>query len=108
MIPHGEAYSIREYLSDPVTGYAPSQYYVYDYNPYAKEFIRNLPADACLENMDPPMEVIHPMNRPTIRGHDKVGALLIMKNNRAWWTGTIMDDIDCKALYGGKFGPTVL
>lgn len=32
MFPHGEAISIRDYLHDPISGYAPSQYYVYDYN----------------------------------------------------------------------------
>jgi len=29
LIPHGEAYTIADYLRDPNTGYAPSQYYVY-------------------------------------------------------------------------------
>lgn len=82
LIPHGEAYSIRDYLSDKETGYSPSQYYVYDYTPYAKEFLRNLPADATLENTFPQMEVMHPMNHPDLRGHDKVGALILMKNNR--------------------------
>lgn len=31
-----------------------------------------------------------------------------MKNNRGWWTGSIMDEIDSKAHFEGKFGPTVL
>jgi homospermidine synthase len=48
------------------------------------------------------------MNHPELRGHDKVGALLIMKNNRGWWAGSVMDDIDSNKLFGGKFGPTVL
>ncbi|CAD8110027.1 unnamed protein product [Paramecium primaurelia] len=108
LIPHGEAYSIQDYLSDPETGYSPSQYYVYDYNPLAKEFIKNLPPDATIENTHPDMEVIHPMNYPSLKGWDKVGALLIMKNNRAWWTGSIMDEIDSSKIYNGMFGPTVL
>ncbi|CAD8210363.1 unnamed protein product [Paramecium octaurelia] len=108
LIPHGEAYSIQDYLSDPETGYSPSQYYVYDYNPLAKEFIRNLPPNATIDNTHPEMEVIHPMNHTSLKGWDKVGALLIMKHNRAWWTGSIMDEIDCSSMYKGMFGPTVL
>ena len=49
LIPHGEAYTINDYLFDPETGYSPSQYYVYDYNPYAKEFIFNLPKSSTVE-----------------------------------------------------------
>ena len=82
LIPHGEAYTLGHYLYDPETGYRPSQYFVYDYNPYAKEFIYNLPKDATIENTDPPCEVMHPMKHPKMRGVDKVGALLIMNNNR--------------------------
>jgi len=40
------------------------------------------------------MEVIHPVNHPTLRGVDKVGAMIIMNNNRGWWTGSIMDEVD--------------
>jgi hypothetical protein len=54
------------------------------------------------------MEVMHPKNYPDLRGVDKVGALLVMNNNRGWWTGTIMDDVDCRDLFDFKFGPTVL
>lgn len=56
----------------------------------------NLPADAVLETVTPPSEVMHPMNYPDLRGADKVGAFLIMNNNRGWWTGSMMDDVDCK------------
>lgn len=108
LVPHGEAYSIHEYLKDKETGYAPSQYYVYDFNTYAKIFVMNLPKDATVKNTKPVMEVIHPMNHPSLRGVDKVGALMVMKNNRGWWTGTIMDDVDCRDMFNGKFGPTVL
>lgn len=56
------------------------------------------------------------MNHPEIRGVDKVGAMLIMNNNRylyffiirGWWTGSIMDDVDAHSILGHKFGPTVL
>lgn len=82
LIPHGEAYTINDYLHDPETGYSPSQYYVYDYNPYAKEFIFNLPTTSTVDEVNPESEVMHPMNHPEIRGVDKVGAMLIMKNNR--------------------------
>lgn len=40
------------------------------------------------------MEVIHPMNHKSLNGWDKVGAMIIMNNNRGWWTGSIMDEID--------------
>lgn len=66
LIPHGEAYSIQDYLRDPETGYAPSQYYVYDYNIYAKHYIQSLPASADVHNTNPEMEVIHPMNHPSL------------------------------------------
>lgn len=68
----------------------------------------NLPAKSTLENTNPEMEVMHPMNHPSLRGIDKVGALMVMKNNRGWWTGSIMDDVDCRDLFDFKFGPTVL
>jgi len=68
--------------------------FVYDYNPYAKEFVLNLPKNATLENINPEVEVLHPMYHE-LRGNDKVGALILMKGNRGWWTGSIMDDIDC-------------
>jgi len=82
LIPHGEAYTINEYLTDKETGYSPSQYYVYDYNTYAKLFVMNLPKGTTLETTNPKMEVIHPMKHPDLRGVDKVGAFMIMKNNR--------------------------
>jgi len=69
---------------------------VYNYCDYAKKFINNLPPNADVHNTNPVTEVIHPMNHPSLRGVDKVGALLIMKNNRGWWTGSIMDEIDSK------------
>ena len=79
----------------------------------------NLPPNSTLENTKPEMEVINPMKHPSLRGVDKVGALIIMKNNRfeivifkkifrGWWSGTIMDDVDCRDLFNFKFGPTVL
>ena len=107
LIPHGEAYTIRNFLSDKETGYAPSQYYVYDFNPYAKEFINTLPKTADLQSTNPDWEVIHPMNHK-LHGCDKIGALLIFKNNRGWWSGSIMDENDAKKLFDHKFGPTVL
>jgi homospermidine synthase len=107
LIPHGEAYTIRKFFSDEETGYAPSQYYVYDFNPYAKEYINNLPKTANLQNTNPEWEVLHPMNYD-LHGYDKVGALLIFNNNRGWWSGTIMDEYDAAEHFQHKFGPTVL
>ena len=66
LIPHGEACSIQHYLSDPVTNYAPSQYYVYDYNQYARQFTYNLTEKDTVDNTIPDSEVIHPMNHPTL------------------------------------------
>jgi len=107
LIPHGEAFTINEFLSDKETGYSPSQYYVYDINPYAKEFIYNLADNTDLQSCNPDMEVLHPMNHE-LHGYDKVGALLIFKENRAWWSGTIMDEFDASTHLDYKFGPTVL
>jgi len=58
--------------------------------------------------MNPEMEVIHTMSHPSLRGYDKVGAFLIFNKNRSWWTGSVMDDIDCSSLLEGKYGPTVI
>jgi len=54
------------------------------------------------------MEVIHPMNHKGFRGYDKVGALLIFKNNRSWWCGTIMDEHDARPFLDSKYSATVL
>lgn len=94
-------------MHDKETGYAPSQYYVYDFNPYAKEFVNNLPKDMKLQDCNPEWEVLHPMNYD-LRGYDKVGAMMIFKNNRGWWAGTIMDEFDSAEHFDHKFGPTVL
>jgi homospermidine synthase len=107
LIPHGEAVSISEFFSDKETGYSPSQYYVYDINPHAHEFISNLNKKATLQDVDPEMEVIQPL-KYEIKGYDIVGALLIFDNNRGWWAGTIMDQYDSSYLFDYKFGPTVL
>jgi len=107
IIPHGEAYTIRENFYDKETGYAPSQYYVYQYSSMAKDFIDSLPLDATLSSTNPEMEVVHPMDRE-LTGYDRVGAMLIFNNNRGWWTGSVMDEIDSAQLFDYKFGPTVL
>lgn len=107
LIPHGEAYTLRKFFYDEETGYAPSQYYVYSLNPYAREFFNSIPEDAILQNLDPEWEVIHPLNHD-LHGYDKVGALLIFRNNRGWWSGTIMDEHDAAEHFDKKFGPTVL
>jgi homospermidine synthase len=43
-----------------------------------------------------------------MQGYDKVGAMLIFKNNRGWWHGSIMDEYDSSKHFENKFGPTVL
>ena len=107
IIPHGEAYTLHSFLSDKETGYAPSQYYVYDYNPYAKEFVNNLPEDITLHDCNPPMEVLHPKEH-SLKGYDKVGALLLFEGNRGWWSGSVMDDLDASFILDHQYGPTVL
>ena len=93
LIPHGEAFTINAFLTDPETGYSPSQYYVYDLNPYAKDFVENLSPDVKVQDFNPEMEVLHPMNHD-LHGYDRVGAMLIYKKNRGWWSGSIMDEFD--------------
>jgi len=107
LIPHGEAFTINEFLTDKDSGYSPSQYYVYGINPHAKEFIENLPSKTSLQDCNPEMEVINP-SKYEIKGYDKVGALLIFNKNRGWWSGTIMDEYDASLLLDYKYGPTVL
>jgi homospermidine synthase len=107
LIPHGEAYTISKFFRDKETGYSPSQYFVYKYNRYADEFVSNLPKDTTLENCNPEMEVMHP-SKYKIQGYNKVGAMMIFKNNRGWWTGSLMDEYDASLLLDNKFGPTVI
>jgi len=59
-------------------------------------------------NTNPDMEVLHPINHKSLKGYDKVGAMLVFDNNRGWWTGTIMDEHDARPLLNGRYGPTVL
>jgi len=108
LIPHGEAFSIWRFFQDKETGWAPTQYYVYDFNPYAQNFVKKADPYMDLHTCNPEMEVIHPMNYPTLVGVDKVGALLLFNNNRGYWAGTIVDDKDAAKVLKGKFGPTVL
>jgi homospermidine synthase len=107
LIPHGEAFTINEFFSDKETGYSPSQYYVYDINPYAREFIENLLEDTTLQDCNPDMEVLHPINHE-LHGYDRVGAMLIFNKNRGWWSGTVMDEFDASFHMDYKYGPTVL
>lgn len=108
LIPHGEAHTIRDYLQDHQTGYSPSLYFVYDYNPYARQFIYTLTDENTVDNTLPEFVVMQPMNFPSLRGYDKIGGLIIMNENKAWWTGSIMDDIDASKLFEFKYGPTVI
>ena len=64
-------------------------------------------SDTTLETCDPEFQVIDPA-KYELHGYDKVGALLIFKNNRGWWSGTIMDEHDASLLFDHKFGPTSL
>jgi homospermidine synthase len=107
IIPHGESYSISNFLKDETTGYVPTQHYVYKINPYAKIYLDNCPPVINAESFNIPYEVIHPYNHK-MKGYDKVGALLLFKNNRGWWTGSVMDEFDSQVLLNGKFSPTVL
>jgi len=107
LIPHGEAFTIRDFFTDKETGYCPTQCFVYSANPYSKEFIAGLPFETTLQTCDPVCEVIEP-TKYELHGYDKVGALLLFNNNRGWWSGTIMDEHDSALLFDQKFGPTVL
>lgn len=107
LVPHPEAYTLHSYLFDKETGYVPSQYYVYDYNPYAKVFFNTLKSDEIIGDINPEWEVINPKDHK-LHGVDKVGAMLIFKNNRGWWTGSLMDNNDSKKICNGMFGPTSL
>lgn len=107
LIPHGENYSMSKFLTDKQTGYKPTHAFVYNFNRYAKDFIRNLPKDANIQTCKPKCEVISPMNFK-LSGYDKIGSLLIFNRNRGWWTGSIMDEYDASILFRNKFGPTVI
>jgi homospermidine synthase len=76
-------------------------------NPYAKTFIRNIPIETTLQTCNPICEVLEP-SKYELRGSDKVGALMLFKNNRGWWTGSIMDEVDASSIFEHKFGPTVI
>jgi len=107
LIPHGESFTIRDYFSDEETGYRPTHAFVYSANQYAKEFIRNVPPETTIQDCDPKCVILDPKNFD-LHGYDKVGSLLIFDKNRAWWSGTIMDEFDSQLLFGKKFGPTAI
>jgi len=107
LIPHGEAFTIRDFFTDKESGYCPSLYFVYSANPYSKEFINEMTVGTTLQTCDPVCEVIEP-SKYELHGYDKVGTLLLFNNNRGWWSGTIMDEHDASLLFNHKFGPTVL
>jgi homospermidine synthase len=107
LIPHGESFTIKDFFTDPETGYSPSQYFVYDANPYSKEFIYNMPIETTLQSCNPECQVLEP-SKYDLHGYDKVGALLIFNKNRGWWAGTIMDEHDAALIFNHKFGPTVI
>ena len=107
MIPHGESFTIQDFFRDKETGYAPSHYFVYDVNPYAKTFIKNIPIGTTLQKCNPIFEVMEP-KKYELKGCDKVGALMLFNENRGWWTGSIMNEVDASSIFEHKFGPTVI
>lgn len=34
--------------------------------------------------------------------------MLCFKNNRGWWTGSVMDEFDSMPFFNHKYGPTVI
>jgi len=106
LIPY-ESYTTRENFYDQETGYAPSHYYVYQYNSMDKNYIDSFPFEANLSYTNSKMEIDHHIDLE-IKACDRVGAMLIFHNNRGWWTGSMMDEIDSALLFDSKFGPTVL
>jgi len=107
VVPHGESYSIHRFMRDKETGYAPSHYFVYQFNPLSKVFIDEITETADITKCDFEMEVVSPLNY-NLSGYDKVGAMLFFENNRGWWTGSIMDEYDAMKLWKNRFGPTII
>lgn len=105
LIPHAEADSLSDYLTDKE--YRPSVFYVYQcgkdamnsLNEVRKNGYNPIDIDKCyvLENKD--IEA---------GGYDSLGALLIFKNNCIWWCGSVLSIEEARRLGFKHTAPTTI
>lgn len=101
-IPHGEAFSLSQFLSDG--DYGPSVYYVYQASKEARESMdrsrklgyKELPKEYVFKGVD------------IVSGYDAVGALMMSESRPTVWCGSILD-IEQTRKMGFKYGgPTTV
>ena len=104
LIPHAEADTISSFLS--TEDYRPSVFYVYEPSQIALQSIEDLRDH---KYHPPPNSKCHVMTmEECVKGFDAVGALLIFKDKRMHWCGSILDVNMAKDLGFLHSGPTVV
>lgn len=85
VISHGEGLSLASYLKDG--DYAPTVHYAYRFSPIAWRSVKRL------GNKDT-VAKRHVVNNydDSIEGTDTLGCLLLLKNKKAFWCGSILDN----------------
>jgi len=104
LIPHAEADTISSFLTDGA--YSPSVFYVYQ------------PSSLALESLDclrkakyhpPPPEKCYAMrNDDVLSGFDSVGTLLLFKDGKAHWTGSVVSVEFSRGLGFRHSNPTIV
>ena len=104
LIPHAEADTISSFLTDGA--YSPSVFYVYQPSSLALESLD------CLRKADyhpPPPERCYAMqNDDVISGFDSVGTLLLFKNGKSHWTGSVVSVEFSRGLGFKHSNPTIV
>lgn len=104
LIPHAEADTISSFLTDG--DYSPSVFYVYQPSSLA---LKSLDALRKADYHPPPHKNCHVMkNEDVISGYDSVGTLLIFKDNKTHWTGSVVDLSFSRGLGFTHSNPTIV
>ena len=92
-IPHSEAITGPLFFSDLASGHNLTMHYVYKFSPLAARSIKNY-ENKC-EDKTKKAHVINNLD-DKFYGVDKVGALILTKDGKALWIGSILDNKDTK------------
>ena len=104
LIPHAEADTISSFLTDGE--YCPSVFYVYQPSSLAFESLKQLRDK---EYHPPPHEKCHVMTNDEVRsGFDSVGTLLLFKNGKTHWCGSVVDCEFSRKLGFKHSNPTIV
>ena len=88
MIPHSESISGPLFFSDETTGYHPTAHYAYKWSPIVHRSLKRLESDKKI------LQKTHVINNyeDKFKGIDRVGALILAKDKKAVWAGSILDN----------------